>query len=258
MTLQDRRILITGASAGIGKAVALRLAHHGARLALVSNQPAELEDLSRQLGAYALEVDLAEPARLEGLVERVEAEIGPLDVLINNAGIGFHATLLDTPTDRLHKVFQVNFFAPVELCRQALARMAPRGRGQLINVTSASARRGLARMSAYAPSKGALHVFSQVLRLEAARHGVQVTEVLPISVQTEFFAVSENRSGRDYRPRGLVHTPEQLAACIHRAVLRPVPEVYPSFLSRLGFLFETAFPNLTARILERMELKSPS
>lgn len=258
MTLQDRRILITGASAGIGKAVALRLSRHGARLALISNQPAELEALAGQLGAFWLEVDLAEPAQLEGLVERVEAAIGPLDVLINNAGIGFHATLLETPPDRLQRVFQVNFFSPVELCRQALTSMSRRRRGQLMNVTSASARRGLARMSAYAPSKGALHVFSQVLRLEAARHGVQVTEVLPISVRTDFFAASENRSGRDYRPRGLVHTPEQLAACIHRAVLRPVPEVYPSFLSRLGFMFETAFPNLTARLLERMELKAPS
>ncbi len=256
MTLQGRTILITGASAGIGLATARLLASQGARLALISNQPVELADLGQELGAYALEVDLTDPGQVEGLVERVERSVGPLDVLINNAGIGLHATLLDTPPEKLRRVFEVNFFAPVSLCRQALAGMAERRRGHLINVSSASGRRGLARMSAYAPSKGAMHIFSQVLRMEAASHGVKVTEVLPISVQTDFFAAAENRSGREYRPRGLVHTSDYLARCIYKAVLHPVPEVYPSFLSRLGFVFETAFPNLTARLLEAAERRS--
>lgn len=251
MRMEGRRILITGASAGIGKALALRLAEFGARLALVSNQPAELAELAGRLGAVAVEVDLSDPCQVEGLVPRVEAELGPLDVLINNAGIGFHALLMDTPPDKLRKLFEINFFAPVELCRQALTSMAPRGQGHLINVSSASARRGLARMGAYAPSKGALHVFSQVLRLEAAPSGVRVTEVLPISVQTDFFASAENRTDRAYRPRGLVHTPEYLAGCIHRAILHPVAEVYPSFLSRVGFVLETMFPNWVAWALER-------
>lgn len=252
MTVEGRRILITGASAGIGRAVAERLAAHGARLALVSNQPVELTELARRLNAFSLEADLADPAQVDGLVARVEAGLGPLDVLINNAGIGFHALLLDTPSDRLRKLFEVNYFAPVELCRQALTSMAPRGRGHILNVSSASARRGLARMSAYAPTKGALHVFSQVLRLEAARHGVKVTEILPISVRTDFFAVAENRTDRSYAPRGLVHTPEQLAVCIHRALERPVAEVYPSALSRLGFALEGCFPNAVAWLLERL------
>ncbi len=250
MRLEGRRILITGASAGIGKALAERLSARGAHLALVSNQPVELFELARTLNAFPLEVDLSAPDRLPGLVSEVEAAIGPLDVLINNAGIGLHAPLLDTPPDRIRRLFEVNFFAPVELCRQALASMAARRSGHILNVTSASARRGLARMGAYAPSKGALHVFSQVLRLEAARVGVHVTEVLPISVQTDFFRMAENRTDHAYRPRGLVHTPEQVAACIEQALRRPRAEVYPSFLSRLAFVFETAFPNLTAWLLD--------
>src|SRR5688572_25054395 len=114
MPVEGRRILITGASAGIGRAVAVRLAEHGARLALVSNQPVELFGLAESLNALPLEVDLSDPAQLPGLVSRVEAELGPLDALVNNAGIGLHALLLDTPQDRLRKLFEVNFFAPVE------------------------------------------------------------------------------------------------------------------------------------------------
>ncbi|MEW6281467.1 MAG: SDR family NAD(P)-dependent oxidoreductase, partial [Candidatus Eremiobacterota bacterium] len=133
--------------------------------------------------------------------------------------------------------------------RAALERMGARRRGHIVFVSSLSGRRGLARMSAYASSKGALHILSQVLRLEAAAVGVHVSEVLPISVRTGFFDAAENRSARPYRPSGLVLTPERVAESIVACLRRPRAEVYPSLWSRLAPILDALFPDLTARLL---------
>src|SRR5262249_40429972 len=131
--------------------------------------------------------DLSQPAEVVGLFERVEEQVGPVDILINNAGIGLQATVLQAEPADLRRLFEVNFFAVATLCRDSLRRMAARGNGHILNVSSAAARRGLPRMSAYAASKHALHGFTQSLRQEAYLLGVLVSEVLPISVRTPFF-----------------------------------------------------------------------
>src|SRR5438876_6879244 len=122
--------------------------------------------------------------------------------------------------DDLRRLFEVNFFAAATLSREALRVMSDRRRGHIINVSSAAARRGLPSMSAYAATKGALHGFTQSLRLEARLFGVAVTEVMPISTRTGFFDAATNRAARPYRPRGIVQTPEYVAerilACIRR------------------------------------------
>lgn len=252
-SLAGKVAIVTGGSAGIGEAVSRRLAALGARVCPVSNVPDDLErvrsDIERAGGqATPFEVDLGDRQQVGSLVERVGREAGPVDILVNNAGIGLHKLLLETVDADFDRLFQINFFSAVRLSRDALQVMSERGRGgSIVNVSSASARRGLSRMTAYAATKGAMHTFSQALRLEAAPHGVRVSEVLPISVQTRFFEAA------NYRPQGWVQTPEQVAGMVVDCVLKGTPEVCTSRLTGLGFALEALAPNLVSRVLELLE-----
>ena len=129
--LQNKRILITGASSGIGEAVAREFARQGAEVVVVSERTEELNAVAqsiREAGGRAavFVVDLSKPAQVQGLIARIEAEVGALDVLVNNAGIGLGATIMETRQDQMRLLFEVNFFALADLCRQALTVMAAR------------------------------------------------------------------------------------------------------------------------------------
>lgn len=251
--LRGKRALVTGASAGIGLATGRALAAAGAEVVLLSEREEELEAAAEALreagaAAHALVVDLSRPEAVEWAVERAEALAGPLDLLVNNAGVGLQASLLEESLADVRFLFEVNFFALVALCQQALRSMAARGRGHIINVSSASAKRGLPRLNAYTASKGAVHTFTQSLRMEARPLGVAVSEVLPISTATRFFEAAENRAGVPYQAGGLIQSADYVAEQIVRCARRPVPEVYPSRSVLLPFALEALMPNLVDRL----------
>ena len=134
MEVRNRVALITGASSGIGREIALDLAAKGARVAIVSNVPDELAGVLAEIEgrgstAIALEADLGDLDQVATLVPECERALGPLDILVNNAGIGLHKTLLESSDADFERLFRVNFFATVRLCRDALASMATRSRG---------------------------------------------------------------------------------------------------------------------------------
>ena len=237
--------LITGASSGIGFSTARRLAQRGHQVLLLSYDEPELLQACADLGAQAIPVlcDLAVPEQVDGLWQRLEETYGPIHILINNAGVGHHGELADTDMATMRRLFEVNFFAAANLCGQAMRAMTSRGRGHILNLTSASARRSLALIGAYGASKAALHGLTQTLRLEAAGTGVAVGEVLPISVTTPFFA----RAG--YRPRGLTQTPEKVAEQILLCLDKGEAERTIYWPTAFGFVLDALFPNLVARLL---------
>jgi len=253
--LKGRRVLITGASSGIGEVAARTFAAAGASVAIVSERKEELEEVAKSIRnqggkAAAFVVDLACPEQVEGLIARVEKQIGPLDILVNNAGVGMGAEILDTSLQEMRFLFEVNFFALASLCKQALAAMAPRGRGHIINVSSAAARFGGPTISAYSATKGAVHAYTQALRIEAAVYGIAVTEILPISVRTRFF---DNMRGERSQPSGVVLTPEMVAQSILRcaAARRPKPEILPFPGIRAVFVLNALSPDLLSRVAKR-------
>lgn len=251
--------LVTGGSSGIGLAIAQRLQEKGFSPLLLSHDFAELEGAGQRLGLGRESLvccDLAEGDQRRGLWDRLEASHGPMDLLVNNAGIGHHGEILQLSEDVLRRVMEVNFFAPVDLCRQALAAMGTRRRGQILNLTSASARRPLARMGAYGSSKAALHGFTQSLRMEARAYGVQVSEVLPISVQTAFFERASNTSPQAYRARGRVQTPEQVAEVVMKVLEGDIPERVTHWPTALALGLEALLPNWVARALNYWEGRS--
>lgn len=237
--------LITGASSGIGLSTARRLAQRGHQILLLSFDESELLQACSGLGPQAVPVlcDLSKAEQVEGLWERLEENHGPIDILINNAGIGLQAQLVETDLAAMRRLFEINFFAAVHLCRQAMTAMKLRRRGHILNLTSAAARRSLPGIGAYGASKAALHGLTQSLRLEADGTGVTVSEVLPISVSTAFF----DRAG--YRPRGLTQTPDQVAEHILRCLDTGQAERTTHWPTALGFALDALFPNWVAALL---------
>ena len=253
LELSGRQAVVTGAAAGIGRATARALGQAGMRVAAVDRDAARLAGLIGAITAAGCiarpwVVDLSRPAEVEGLIPRIEAEAGPVDLLVNVAGIGLQASVLQATAEDLRRLFEVNFFAAAALCREVLQVMKERRRGHIINVSSASARCGLPGLGAYAATKGALHNFTQALRLEARRHGVAVSEVLPISTRTGFFEAATNRAARAYSPSGWVQTPEYVAGRIVACARRPVAELHTTPLLRLVFALEALAPNLVERM----------
>lgn len=176
MQLPGARVLITGASRGIGEATARAFADAGARVALVARSEEPLAKLAAELGGDAYPTDLADANALAGLFDRIEAD-GPVDVVVNNAGVAPAARFVETDAAAIDAVFRLNLLAPAELCRQALARMVPRGRGHVVNISSLAGVSAVPGLAPYSASKAGLSQLSAALRAEVKGRGVGITLV---------------------------------------------------------------------------------
>src|SRR5215208_84424 len=153
MELTGSRVLITGASRGIGEALARRFAASGARVALVARTEPAIKDLAAELGGTAHPADLADRDEVRGLVARVEGDGGPIDVLVNNAGVEQAGSFDRQSAEEVERTFQVNLLTPAELSRQVLPGMLRRGRGHIVNVSSLAGTAIFPGLVAYSSTK---------------------------------------------------------------------------------------------------------
>ena len=181
MKLDGARVMITGASRGIGRQMAGDFAAAGARVALVARSADELGKLAADLGGDAYPADLGDPAQVEGLFDRIDDD-GPIDVLVNNAGVENAASFRHSDPASIAQLYQINLVAPTELSRQALNRMVPRHRGRIVNVSSLGSVGATPGLVAYCASKAGLSHFTAGLRSELKGTGVGTTlvEVGPV------------------------------------------------------------------------------
>jgi uncharacterized protein len=190
MEIAGRRIMITGASRGIGRALAVDLAREGARLALVARGAAALDEVAAATGGRAYVADLTDPAAVDGLVERVEADGGGIDVLVNNAGISNVDHVLRHDAADVEAIFRTNLLTPVHLCRQAIPRMLARGGGHIVNVSSLAAVMTPPGLVHYGASKAGLSHYTAGLRQDLRGLPIGLTLVEIGSVPTELDAMS--------------------------------------------------------------------
>jgi short-subunit dehydrogenase len=177
MRVNGRRVLITGASRGIGEALARAFAAAGARVALVARSEGAIKELAGRLGGTAHPTDLSDPDQVDGLVGRVEADGGPVDILVNNAGVDAAGWFPDATHTELTQLMQVNLLAPMSLCRQAIPGMLERGGGHLVNISSLSGVGAFPGLVLYSTSKAGLSHFTAGLRADLKGTTVDTTLV---------------------------------------------------------------------------------
>ena len=192
MQLAGSRVLVTGASRGIGEALARRFAARGARVALVARTESAIKDLAAELDGTAHPADLADPLEVRGLVERIEGDGGPVDVLVNNAGIEEVGRFDHQSADDLERAFQVNLVAPAELCRQAIPGMLRRSRGHIVNVSSLAGTGVFPGMVAYSSTKAGLTQLTAGLRAELRGTPIRTTLVELGPVPTDMLDRAES------------------------------------------------------------------
>jgi uncharacterized protein len=216
--LGGKRVLITGASRGIGESLAYAFAEAGATVALVARTQDSIRALAAELGGTAHPADLSDPKQVDALISHVEDEAGPVAVLVNNAGVASPAAFTDSPDDDLRRVTEVNYLAAAELCRQAIPRMLRRGGGHIVNVSSNAGCVVVPGLVAYSASKAALTHFTAGLRadLRGLPIGTTLVELGPVPTDMlaglEDYEPTAKSFRRFHRTRRLVDVPREKVA----------------------------------------------
>ena len=185
MELKGKRVLITGASRGIGEQLAIEFAGAGARVALVARSEAPLKELATKLGGTAHPADLGDPEQVQGLLDRVESDGGPVDVLVNNAALDYTGPFLELTQADIANQIQVNLIAAMELARQAIASMLTRDGGYIVNVSSLGGTNAVPGVVTYSATKAGLSHFTALLRAEFKGRPIKTTLVELGPVGTE-------------------------------------------------------------------------
>ncbi len=251
-------VIVTGASAGIGRATAARFAREGASLVLAARSRERLARLAERLEqrfgveTLVLRCDVRQRDEVEAMVEAAIASFGRVDVLVNSAGYGLYGRVEDTPAEAFRDLLETNVLGTHHAIRAVLPHMRRQASGHIVNVGSVVGKRSWPYHGAYAASKFALTGLTQALRGELAASGVTVSLVLPASTDTDFFANAPTYSPEYVpAPLGPVQTPAQVARAIARSVQRPSPEVHLQPLMRVANTLGDLFPALTAWASER-------
>src|SRR5882724_6606806 len=203
-------IAITGASAGIGRATALRLARDGAAVAICARRADRLDVVATEIAAaggqaLAMAADVTRAEEMDAFVARTLERFGRLDVMMCNAGFGIAGAIDDIPPDQMHKLMDINYNGTYHATRAALPLFRGQGSGHVIVVSSIVGKRGVPYMGAYAATKFAQVGLAECLRSELLGSGIHVSVVFPVSTETEFFDVMSRETGtsitRAYGPR---------------------------------------------------------
>ncbi|HVM36750.1 MAG TPA: SDR family oxidoreductase [Actinomycetota bacterium] len=256
MQLNNTVGILTGASRGIGVHLAEHLARKGVDLALAARTEEGLTDTAervRTVGVKAITVptDVTKKSDLKRLVARAEAEVGPVDLVVNNAGIEHYDRFEEVDPRMIENIIHTNVLAAMLLTRYALPRMVERGRGHIVNMSSAAGKIAVPYNTTYSASKHALVGFSWSLREELRSYGIGVSVVCPGFVRNTGMATLT--LGRDEPPKiaGAVD-PEKVAEETLRAIEKNKPEVViAGGLGKVADVFFAISPDLSATVARR-------
>lgn len=256
-------VVVTGASSGVGRAVALAFARRGGQVVLAARSAHVLDEVARECAgahraarALAVPADVTDEAAVDALAQAAFAWGGRIDVWVNAAGVGILGSVDRTPPREVRRLLDVNVMGVVHGARAALTVMCRQDSGVLIDVSSLlGGVVGAPYMSAYAMSKAALVTFDDILRQElalAGARGVAVCSVLPAGVDTPFFRHAANHTGREVRAVPPPATPERVARAVVRAARRPRRRVVVGPSARLLTWGHALTPGLVRAVVVRV------
>ena len=254
MDYTGKTVLITGASAGIGKETARQFAKCGANLVLVARRKDRLEQLKVELQRHgtktiACPCDVSDKAQVITMSEKVLSEFKSVDVLVNNAGFAIYGTVSDLSIDDIESQMKTNYLGMVYCTKQFLPAMQAQGSGHIVNVASVAASFGLPGIASYCASKFAMLGFSEGLNHELKGTGIRVTVVSPIMVRTEFFDHPSFANLPRYSPTSL--DPKTVAKAILRAANSSRLEIIVPAPVRLAVWLKHTIPYIISPILGR-------
>ena len=255
--LANRVVAITGASSGIGRATAEALAREGAAVVVSARRQDRLEDVVRRITdaggrALAVNADVTRESDMRQLVARALEAYGRLDVMICNAGIGYHGALDDTPVEVMRRLVDVNLMGTMLAAAAALPVFRRQKRGHIIAISSIAGRRGIGGMSLYSATKAAQIGFVEGLRAEFAGTDLHASVVYPVSTtETEFREAIHRDYGREITGKGPKQTAESVARVIVECVVRPKAEVYTVGKTKWFAVLGVVAPARTDRLAKR-------
>ena len=254
--IEGSRAIVTGASSGIGREIALELARQGARSVVIARRKERLVELADEVTAIGGQVepvvgDITDPEVRRQAVDVAQSQFGGLDILVNNAGIGALGRFEDADPDRLRQIMEVNFFSLVEMTRQALPLLKQGIRPIIVNISSILGHRGTPHNSEYCASKFAVQGFSESIRTELVRHPIDVLVVSPGTTETEFFDSVIERTGAPSWPEHAAVTAATVAKQTVRAMRLGRHEIIPYRWGRVLCWLNRLSPRLVDRIMAR-------
>jgi short-subunit dehydrogenase len=256
MLLAGRVAIITGASSGIGRACARAFAAEGLIVVLAARRADRLIQLAADIAAAGgtalpLTVDVTSDADVDRLITETLRHFSRIDVVVCNAGMGYHGSLEQTTPDAMARLMDVNYMGTFLVARAALPHLKKQDRGHLLFVSSIVGKRGIAYGGAYSATKFAQAGLAEALRAELLDTNVRVSAVYPISTETEFRDVIAKEQGYRVRGHGPRQSAEHVAASMLRCLKHPKPEVYPHWPSRLLVILNALAPRLSDYIIRR-------
>ena len=254
--IQGSRAIVTGASSGIGRAIAGELVRQGADIVAVARREDRLQEFVAEMESSQGNVeivvgDISDPALRQQAVDTAATKFGGLDMLVNNAGVGATGLFEHASPDRLRRIFEINLFALVEMTRVALPVLKQGTNPIIVNIASILGHRGVPHNSEYSASKFAVRGFSESIRSELSRDGIDVLVVSPGTTKTEFFdSVLENKS----EPAWPEHAPVSAASVARqtvRAIRRGRHEIIPYRWGKVLCWLNRLSPALVDRLMAR-------
>lgn len=250
-------VIVTGASAGIGRATAVLLTQAGAHVVATARRADRLATLEAECTSHPGQIkttagDIGEEAFAHALVAETVAAFGRLDVLVNNAGVGHNSPLAEIPADDIQRIFATNVFGLMYATQAAVSQMKQQGQGQIINVSSVVGQRPLPHSGVYCAAKTAANFLSRTLRMECRPHHIKVTLVYPGLTDTEFADAKLGKPGRNRF--GLRGVPAgRVSKKIVRGIQNGRSELYVTssdwLLTHLNRLFPRIFDWIIARLM---------
>jgi len=254
MDISGAVTVVTGASRGIGKVIAGELARRGAKVAVTARSEGDLKTVADSIGAVPVVADVASEEDRRRIVQQVESELGPIDVLVNNAGIESIRAFAEMPEDDIRDIVDVNLLSTMLLTRLVMPGMLERGRGQVVNIASVAGKAIAPWNSVYSATKHALIGWTLSMRPELEGTGVGASVVCPAFVAREglFSRWGDEKKGKR---SGAFTTPEKVATAVARCIEHDIPEIVSS--TPIGKVSDVALA-ISPRIVYTLGKRNPA